>query len=99
MPYVPPEDVMASPGSGWTWERTLYNSGESGWSVAEGRWGERPALVIRWNGRDNESAPGFPNRGKYATWFIVPEELEDAVRLAVRIAALEKGSIIWPNNE
>ena len=88
--YLPPEEVMRGSGHKWQWERTLYDNGEDGWSVVEGKWKEdkdgewEQALAIRWNGNDEKAPPGFPNRGRFGTWFMLPPELHGAVRRVVR---------------
>jgi hypothetical protein len=44
-------------------------------TVAWGKFDNEPPerLAMRWNGRPNE--PGFPNQGKFPTWFMLPKEL------------------------
>jgi len=65
----------------------VYDSGpvESSWSVARLKWGEKPAIGIRWNG-DSTSGKGMPQAFGNQAWFIVPQELEEAILSA----ALEK---------
>ena len=85
MSYIEPEDV-SGPKNRRRLRRVLHDGDEGGWSAAEGQWendvlwGE--VLAIRWNDR-----PGFeidnPQSRGLATWFIMPEELEQAVRDAI----------------
>lgn len=67
--------------------KVIYDSGpvEGSWSVAQLEWGERPAIGIRWNG-DSNNNKGTPQARGNPVWFIVPEELGDAVLKAAREA-------------
>ncbi|MGA2278206.1 MAG: hypothetical protein ABSG00_11425 [Terracidiphilus sp.] len=58
----------------------IYDAGpvESSWSVARLKWGDSPAVGIRWNG-DSTSTIGLPQARGNPTWFVVPEALESAV--------------------
>jgi hypothetical protein len=56
---------------------------ESSWSVARLNWEGSPAVGIRWNGDSNNSKGTPQSRGNPA-WFIVPEELEEAVLIAAK---------------
>ncbi|MGO8759525.1 MAG: hypothetical protein ACLQG3_15505 [Terracidiphilus sp.] len=56
---------------------------ESSWSVARLRWGGSPAVGIRWNG-DSGNNKGTPQSRGNPAWFIVPEELEEAVLEAAK---------------
>ena len=96
MPYIPPENVTA-PAAHWQHHdppKILYNNGAGGWSVAEGFWDGERSLGIRWNGSDDAPGRGYPTvgPGNHAAWFIVPRELEGAVRNAAILMALwERG--------
>jgi hypothetical protein len=63
----------------------IYDAGpvDSSWSVARLKWGDSPAVGIRWNG-DERSSKGLPQARGNPTWFIVPEQLADAVLAAAR---------------
>ena len=82
MSYIKPENVI-SPKNRWRLRCVLHDGGEGRWSVAEGQWendcfwGE--VLAIRWNG-SAEAEIGNPQSRGLATWFIVPEELEQPIR-------------------
>jgi hypothetical protein len=58
----------------------IYDAGpvERSWSVARLKWGDSPAVGIRWNG-DSANSTGTPQARGNPVWFIVPEELEGAV--------------------
>ena len=73
---VNPHNVT-SPKDRWVRGKVLYN--KHGWSVAEGEWDDKPVLAIRWNG-DRRSRKGQPQSRGYPTWFIVPGEIECALR-------------------
>ena len=86
MSYVKPEDVK-SPQPFWRLHRVLREGVEDDWAAAEGQWKDgdevwRDRLAIRWNG-----SPGWPlgnpQSSGHATWFIVPNELEEAARKAI----------------
>ena len=93
MAYVNPEAV-SSPKSRWRLRRVLYDGGEGNWSVAEGQWendgfwGE--VLAIRWNGSSG-SEIGNPQSRGLATWFVLPEELEQPVRGAIASLSNTRG--------
>jgi hypothetical protein len=61
----------------------IYDAGpvDASWSVARLKWGESPAVGIRWNG-DERSSKGLPQTRGNPTWFIVPDQLADAVLAA-----------------
>jgi len=48
------------------------------WSVARINWDEKTVIGIRWNG-DSESSKGLPQARGNPAWFIVPDELRDAI--------------------
>ena len=82
MPYTKPEDVT-SPKKRWGRDhRVLHDEGKGGWSAAEGLWDNEAVLALRWNG-DDDTPKGNPQSRGYPTWFIVPDELEGAVREAI----------------
>lgn len=66
----------------------VYDSGpvEGSWSVARITWGDEPAVGIRWNG-DSENRKGTPQARGNPAWFVVPEELQEAVLKAASEAA------------
>jgi hypothetical protein len=61
----------------------IFDSGpvDASWSVARLKWGDSPAVGIRWNG-DSRSSIGLPQARGNPTWFIVPPELAEAVLAA-----------------
>ena len=91
MSYVKPDDVLSSK-SRWRLRKVVYDSGEGGWSAAEGQWDNdglwSDVLAIRWNG-GTDAEIGNPQSRGLATWFIVPDELEQPIREA--ISKLPKG--------
>ncbi len=78
MTYRDPATVVA-PKTRWKLESVLCNTGQDGWSVAKGSFDGAPVLAIRWNGSDEQDGPGNPQSHGQPTWFIVPEELNDAI--------------------
>ncbi|MFZ0392594.1 MAG: hypothetical protein WCF17_08360 [Terracidiphilus sp.] len=73
----------------------LYDSGpiEGSWSVAQITWGDKPAVGIRWNG-DSNSQLGLPQSRGNPAWFVVPDELQEAVLKAAREASQSKHASI-----
>ena len=59
------------------------------WSVARLTWGDSPAVRIRWNG-DERSSKGLPQARGNPTWFIVPDQLADAVLAAAQETSRSK---------
>ena len=82
MSYIKPKDV-GSPKSYWLLRKVLYDGGEFQWSVAEGQWKDdsrwKECLALRWNGGPG-GEKGNPQSRGYPTWFIVPDDLEEAIR-------------------
>ena len=80
-----PQDVD-SPKRRWRLHTVLYDGGEGSWAAAEGQWDHdgrwEDVLAIRWNGKDNDELGNPQSRGR-ATWFIVPKELEPAIRAVI----------------
>ena len=69
----------------------VYDSGpvEGSWSVAQITWGDKPAVGIRWNG-DSVNSKGTPQARGNPAWFVVPDELQDAVLKAAAEASQSK---------
>ena len=78
MGYRKPDTVI-SPKTRWVFGKTLCDTGQGGWSAAEGSWDAAPVVAVRWNGDDDSGQHGNPQSHGNPTWFIVPGELEDAV--------------------
>jgi enoyl-CoA hydratase/carnithine racemase len=52
---------------------------EGSWSVALLKWDGRETVGMRWNGDPSNRGIGTPQARGVPTWFIVPEELQDAI--------------------
>lgn len=80
--YVPPEDVTA-PRRQWSLIKVLVDTKLGGFALALGKWGDVPVFAMRWNGSkkrsDGRPDIGNPQSRGLATWFIVPEDYNDAV--------------------
>jgi hypothetical protein len=63
----------------------IYDKGpvDGSWSVAQIEWDGSPAVGIRWNG-DSGNSKGTPQSRGNPAWFIVPDELEEAVLEAAK---------------
>jgi hypothetical protein len=79
MAYFDPIKVV-SPKASWGLKAVIHNTGQGGWSAAEGEWDGTPCLAVRWNGSDTDEGVGNPQSRGYPTWFVVPDELRSAVR-------------------
>jgi len=79
MSYIDPSIVVA-PRVSIRSVDVLYNTGPGGWSVASVVWENAPRIGIRWNGAPAGPGVGNPQSRGNATWFIVPEELEQVVK-------------------
>ncbi len=77
MAYIEPATVWA-PRASIRSVDILYNSGSGGWSIAKIDWESKETLGIRWNGGDGPGLGNPQSRGN-ATWFILPEQLHDAI--------------------
>lgn len=93
--YTDPNTVI-SPKAYWRLTRVVCDGEADGWSAAEGRWSDkpyqkgRPRFALRWNGGPKSGSPiGTPQSRGHPTWFIIPEEIENQVRLAVARAVAE----------
>lgn len=83
MPYIHPS-LVRSPKDRISNVKVLADKGENKWSLAEIVWDGEPCLGIRWNGgSDDKNFPGIGNpqsRG-VPTWFILPGDLEEILRM------------------
>ena len=75
MVYIDPSTVV-SPKSKWALGKVVLDTGEGGWSAAEGIWDKKKVMAIRWNGSASDEGLGSPQSRGHPTWFIIPEELE-----------------------
>ena len=80
MPYINPKTVVA-PKHRVRDVRIVFDAGEveKSWSVAELKWNEEEVFGVRWNG-DSGSQKGTPVAHGNPTWFILPNEIAEAVR-------------------
>lgn len=77
MAYVEPVTVWAPKTSVRSLE-ILYNTGCNGWSVARINWEGKESIGIRWNGGNGPGIGNPQSRGN-ATWFILPDQLQEAI--------------------
>lgn len=76
--YIVPDGVT-SPRSNWCLSKVLANTGDGGWSVAEGTWDGEACLAMRWNGSANTEGVGNPQSRGYPTWFVIPEIFREVI--------------------
>jgi len=77
MAYIEPETVWAPRASIRSVE-VIYDRGPGQWAVARVNWEDEEKIGIRWNGGDGPGVGNPQSRGK-ATWFIVPDELQEEI--------------------
>ena len=82
--YIPPQEVT-TPAAYWELHEVLYDGGAEGWSAAEGTWNGKPCVALRWNVSEAKSPRGFPNVRGLPTWFVVPDDLADIIRAAIKL--------------
>lgn len=82
--YHDPKSVL-SPKDRVKSVEVIFDKGpvDSSWSVARLRWDDSFVVGIRWNG-DRNSTKGLPQARGNPTWFVVPDEIADAVLNAAR---------------
>jgi hypothetical protein len=76
---VLPEEVT-SPQNRLELREVVFQNGDRdrSYAVAIGNWDAEPSLLIRWNGTEKQPK-GNPISTGYATWFVIPHELEQAI--------------------
>jgi hypothetical protein len=96
MAYVDPNTVQ-SPRGLVEDIHVVYDKGptELSWSIAQLKWDKRPAVGIRWNGDVDKPGSGQPQSRGNATWFIVPDEIADAVVAAAAALEAEKDDALY----
>lgn len=77
MAYVAPETVCA-PRVSVREVDVIYDKGSGEWSAARVNWEGEDRIGIRWNGGDGPGVGNPQSRGR-ATWFIVPQDLQQVV--------------------
>ena len=86
MTYIKPQEVR-SPKNRWRLIRVLHDGGIGEWSAAEGQWAKggqwHDVLAIRWNGGSSDRGIGSPQSRGLPIWFIVPDEMEAAMRSVI----------------
>ncbi|WGM37529.1 hypothetical protein [Caulobacter sp. NIBR1757] len=78
MAYKNPRDVD-SPRDRWKLIDVLYESGDGGDSLAIGEWDKGRVLAARWNGSEAHDGVGNPQSRGLATWFILPEWMNEGI--------------------
>jgi hypothetical protein len=88
--YHDPKTVLSPKGRVKSVE-VIYDKGpvDKSWSVAQIEWDGSPVIGIRWNG-DSQSHKGLPQARGNPAWFIVPNELADAVLSAAQESSQAK---------
>jgi hypothetical protein len=83
MPYVDPKDVT-SPRERLRDLDVIHDGGVGSWSAAWFTWDGEKRLGLRWNGRADEPGPGNPTSRGYPTWFVVPNDLAEALEAEIK---------------
>jgi hypothetical protein len=83
--YTDPKTVLTPKGRIKNLE-VIYDGGEDSWSLARMLWDNAPIIGMRWNGGFDNGKPsiGMPSARGYATWFVVPSEVGDAIENMLR---------------
>ena len=64
----------------WTNVSYLYDDGETSFISGNYKGNSNTSIGMRWNGDQNNSDDiGYPNQGKYPTWFVLPDWLNNSV--------------------
>ena len=92
--YVHPTTIC-SPKGLVTNVRIIYDKGpdSNSWFVAKLDWAGNKSVGIRCNGTSGDEGIGTPESRDIATWFIVPEELAEAV--VNTAASLKRETVMW----
>jgi hypothetical protein len=94
MTYIDPNTVF-SPKDRWGQVfKVIYNTGQGGWSAAEGSWDDNPCLAMRWNGADGDQFIGNPQSRGHATWFVIPDDLAGAIRKQIELLEKSGGTVV-----
>ena len=68
---------------------------EGSWSIAKLKFDGEDAVGIRWNGEVSKPGVGTPSSRSNPTWFIVPNEIADAVIAAAAALEDEKDDALY----
>lgn len=83
-------NTVHSPRDRWTLIDVLTQQGgpnSNWWALALGRWDGVPCLATRWNGdEENDESKGNPISRGYPTWFILPDEMAEAMKALIPLA-------------
>jgi len=87
MSYILPHTVLTPKGSIKDLE-ILFDGGENSWSLAKMKWDNHPVIAMRWNGGSGNGIPsiGNPQSRGYPTWFVVPDEVGEAIKKIVEFS-------------
>jgi len=86
--FVQPEDVT-SPRQHWSLIKVLYKGDEEEYSIALGRWDNKPCLGVRWNACEWRPV-GNPHSRGLPTWFIIPKPLEAGVLASIKDGEMQR---------
>jgi hypothetical protein len=87
MNYTDPKTVLSPKGS-ITDLDVIHDGGENSWSLARMKWDGSPVIAMRWNGGLVNGIPsiGNPSSRGYPTWFVVPDEVGEAIEKLLKPA-------------
>ncbi|MEI8294986.1 MAG: hypothetical protein WCG04_00480 [Alphaproteobacteria bacterium] len=85
MNYVNPNAVLTPKGKIKNLH-VLHDGGEHSWSLARMTWDNAEVLAMRWNGGmvNGKKTSGNPVSRGYPTWFVVPDEVGQALLQMVK---------------
>ncbi len=96
MPYTDPATVK-SPKDRVEDVEVVFDKGpkEGSWSIARLKFDKKNSVGIRWNGEVSKAGVGTPSSRSNPTWFIVPDEIADAlIETAQKLARTEHESLL-----
>ena len=96
MAYVDPTTVQSPKGLVED-IHVIYDKGPTSysWSIAKLKWDKKPSVGIRWNGEVDKPGSGTPQSRGNATWFIIPDEIAEAVIDVATALEREKNDALY----
>ncbi|MBI5970640.1 MAG: hypothetical protein HY884_05750 [Deltaproteobacteria bacterium] len=84
MSYIKPKMVTSPKSSLSKIVKVHRDEGAGEWSLAELEWDNYIRLGVRWNG-DSNNPIGNPQSRGISTWFILPDEIAEAVKEKLKL--------------
>lgn len=78
MSEFPEPEEVTTPKLHWSLIKVLYKGPPDDYSLAIGKWDQKPVLAVRWNACEWRPLGNPQSRG-LPTWFVLPERLVDPI--------------------